>query len=253
METDLHVHTFFSPCALATMSFNAVLEAAERAGVREIGLTDHPHRAGLARHHRALHAARADYRGPVRVWIGAELEVAGMGRLVIPPATLPHADYLVAAPSHYDVVGNPPVLHPQDPFEWADRILTDMENVPGSGARTIAHPFFVHSLVVRPPPGMRLPNIDDVLAEIRPKRLERLLERLATEKIALEISPRLSLHLGLESFIEETYRMAQAMGVRFTTGSDAHKPDDVGQLREAEGLVRRLDLGPADFWHPGMT
>lgn len=237
---------------MATMSFSAILDAAERVGVKDLGLTDHPHRPGLARHHRSLFAARAAYEGPVRVWIGAELEVGGLGRLVMTKTDLPQADYLIASPSHYDVIGNPPVPHPHDPFEWADRMMTDMENVPGSGARIIAHPFFVYSLVVRPPPGMRLPSIDDVIAEIRPKRMERLLERLAAERIALEISPRLSMHLGLESFIEETYRLAQAMGVRFTTGSDAHKPDDVGELRQAADLVRRLDLKAADFWRPGQ-
>jgi histidinol phosphatase-like PHP family hydrolase len=252
MERDLHIHTFFSPCAEPTMSFPAILAAAEKAGVQGIGLTDHPHRPGLARHHRALDAARGGYPGPVRVWIGAELEVTAMGQLVVPPSELPLADYIIAAASHYDIVGHPPVPNLEDPVAWADRLLTDLENVSGSGANAVAHPFYAYALL-RAVPGYPTARLDDILEEIRPKRVDRLLEMFAKESIALEISPRLCLHLGLESFIESTYRKARQMGVKFTTGSDSHRVSSVGQLGQAEYLVQRLDFGPGDFWSPEMA
>lgn len=252
MDRDLHIHTFFSPCADPTMSFPAVVEAAERSGVAEIGLTDHPHRPGLARHHRALDEARRAHAGPVRVWIGAELEVVGLGRLVVPPGELPLADYVIAAASHYDIVGRPPVPNLEDPVAWADRLLTDLENISGSGAHAVAHPFYAYALL-RAVPGHPTARMDDILEEIRPKRVDRLLEMLARESIALEISPRLCLHLGLESFIEATYRKARQLGVRFATGSDSHRVPSVGQLGQAEYLVHRLELGPGDFWSPSMV
>ena len=252
MERDLHIHTFFSPCSEPTMSFPAILEAAEKAGVREIGLTDHPHRPGLARLHRALDAARGSHQGPVRVWIGAELEVASMGRLVVPRSELPLADYIIAAASHYDIVGRPPVPNLEDPVAWADRLLTDLENVCGSGAHVIAHPFYSYALL-RAVPGHPTARIDDILEEIRPKRVDRLLEMLAREPVALEISPRLCMHLGLESFIEATYRKARALGVKFATGSDSHRVPSVGQLGQAEYLLQRLELGPEDLWNPSMA
>ncbi len=252
MDRDLHIHTFFSPCAEPTMSFPAILEAAQKAGVPEIGLTDHPHRPGLERHHRALDDARESHRGPVHVWIGAELEVIALGRLIVPPPELPLADYFLAAASHYDIVGDPPVPNLEDPVAWADRLLTDLENVSGSGAHVIAHPFYAYALL-RAVPGYPTARMDDIIEEIRSRRVDRLLEMLARESIALEISPRLCMHLGLETFIEDTYRRAKQAGVKFSTGSDSHRPATIGQLGQAEYLVQRLGLGPGDFWHPALV
>lgn len=234
------------------MSFPAILAAAETAGVMEIGLTDHPHRPGLARHHRALDAARDSCRGPVHVWIGAELEVESLGRLVVPPPELPLADYVIAAASHYDIVGRPPVADLKDPVAWADRLLTDLENVAGSGAHVIAHPFYAYALL-RAVPGYPTARMDDILGEIRPRRVERLVEMLARESLALEISPRLCMHLGLESFVEDTYRMAKQAGVKFALGSDSHRTATIGHLGQAEGLIRRLDLAASDFWSPTLA
>lgn len=234
------------------MSFPAILAAAEAAGLMEVGLTDHPHRPGLARHHRALDDARDSHRGPVHVWIGAELEVVALGRLVVPPQELPLADYVIAAASHYDIVGNPPVADLKDPVAWADRLLTDLENVSGSGAHAIAHPFYAYALM-RAVPGFPTARMDDILDEIRPRRVERLVEMLARESIALEISPRLCVHLGLETFIENTYRLARQAGVKFALGSDSHRSATIGHLGQAEGLIKRLELVPADLWSPALA
>ncbi|MCX7819181.1 MAG: PHP domain-containing protein [Kiritimatiellae bacterium] len=252
MERDLHVHTFFSPCAEPAMSLPAILEAAAAAGVAEVGLADHPHRPGLARHHRMLDRAREVQRGPVHVWIGAEIEVVGFRQLALPPAELPDADYILAAASHYDVLHAPPVPHLEDPVEWADRLMTDLENAVGSGAHVIAHPFYAYALL-HPPAGVHVAPMDDVLAEIRLPRLHRWLESVAEAGMALEIGPRLCVHLGLESFIENAYRQARQLGVRFSTGSDAHRPGAVGVLGQAEYLMRRIGITDRDLWSPTLV
>ncbi len=235
------------------MSFAAVLEAAEKAGVKEIGMTDHPHRRGLAQHHEAMDAARRESRSAVKVWIGAELEVTGIERLIVPPNELPLADYFIAAPSHYDVINYPPVPHMWDPVEWADRMMTDMENVPGAGARCLAHPFFTYPIVVRPPDGMQLPTIGEIFDEVRPKRLDHLLQRLAADRVALEISPRMCCTAIFEEFIENMYRRAREVGCRFYTGSDAHRLDSVGRTTpKMQALIQRLSLKEEDLWHPAM-
>jgi histidinol phosphatase-like PHP family hydrolase len=251
MKHDLHCHTFFSPCAERSMTVSAILEAAEAAGLEGIGLTDHPHRPGLARHHHSLQHARATSDSPVRIWIGAELEMAGFQKLVMDRRALPDADYVLAAPSHYDLVHYPPVDHLDDPVEWADRLLTDLENVPGSGAQGIAHPFFVYSIVVKPPVGLALPLMGEIIAEIRPRRLDHFLEKCAVEGVALEISSRMAVSAVFAQFMEQTYRRAHEIGCRFFTGSDAHCLDRVGQLGKAADIPARLGLTDADFWHPG--
>ena len=235
------------------MRFDRIVEAAAQAGLTDIGLTDHPFHEGLERHHEALDRARSRCRADLRIWIGAELEVVGMGRLILPPNRLPHANYLIAAPSHYDIEHFPPVPHLDDPMEWADRLLTDLENVPGSGAHAIAHPFFVHELMRSAHNGPRFPPLAEVLAEMRPKRLEHLLTVLAEHRIALEISPRIVVRADFELFMESFYRQAYRMGLRFLLGSDSHRPDTIGRLGRAEDFIRRIGLGPDDLWHPDLV
>ncbi len=252
MTGDFHIHTFFSPCADPAMSFGAILDAARAAGLEEIGLTDHPYRDGLDRHHEALAHARARLDGDApRVWIGAELEVIGLERLILPRAALPRADYIVAAPSHYDLVHFPPVPHFGDPVEWADRLLTDMENVPGSGADVIAHPFFVHALHLDAPESPRLPALADVLGEMRPRRVRRLLERIAEDGVALELTPRLTWNPVFLPFAEDFYRQALALGIRFATGSDSHRATTIGDLGDAAAFADRVGIGPEHLWRPG--
>ncbi len=250
MDRDFHIHTFFSPCADPAMSFAVIADTARAAGLKDIGLIDHPYRPDLQRHHAALNQARAQHDGAPRIWIGAELEVVGMGKLIMSPADLPHADYILAAPSHYDLIHYPPVPHLDSPIEWADRLLTDMENVPGSGAHAMAHPFFVYALHVAAPEGMVLPRLEDVLAEIRPKRVEWLLERLAEAEIAIEISPRLSLNPAFAPFAQWFYKEAKQCGIRFLFGSDSHRPNTIGTLGKARAFAEGLDLGPEHLWYP---
>jgi len=235
------------------MSLDRILEAARAAGLRDVGLTDHPFHEGLPHHHEALARARAEREAAaINVWIGAELEVVGPERLILPPERLPLADYLLAAPSHYDLEHFPPVQNLNDPMEWADRWLRDIENVPGSGAHAIAHPFYVPEFVK--PSGTRgdLPPLADVLAEMRPRRLEHLLDRLVEDQIALEISPRAATHPDLEAFLESFYEKALRRGMRFLLGSDSHRPSTIGHLGRAEDLLRRLGVRDEHLWHPRL-
>ncbi len=251
MDRDFHIHTFFSPCAAPTMSLDTIIETALAAGLKDVGLTDHPFHDGLFHHHEALaHALAGRGKMPLRVWIGAELEVLGPEQLVIPAARLSRAEYLIAAPSHYDFEHFPPVPHLEDPMEWADRMLTDVENVIGSGAHIIAHPFHVHEFVASAGGHWHLPPLAAVFAEMRPRRLENLLDRLAEDRIALEISPRVAAHPALEAFLEDLYRKALRRGIKFSLGSDSHRPQTIGQLRGAADFVRRLGIGEEHLWHP---
>jgi len=251
MTGDYHVHTFFSPCADARMSYHNILDAAEAAGLEEIGLTDHPFHDGLAEHHEHLFLARRRTASRARVWIGAELEVVGPGRLALSRKQLPRADYLIASPSHYDVERHPPVAHLNRPDEWAERMIADMENVPGSEASVIAHPFFVYALLVAAPNGaVRLPGIADIVNAMSPRRLAIMLEKLAAARLALEISPRIGFTPAFTLFMEYLYNEARKYNMRFSLGSDSHRPPTIGRLGAAQVFADRLGLRPEEIWRP---
>jgi histidinol phosphatase-like PHP family hydrolase len=235
------------------MTFAKIVSAAETVGLKDIGLSDHPFRRGLDAHHRAIEEFRASLESPVRVWISAELEVLSRGRLVLSAADLPLADYLIAAPSHYDLIHAPPVRNLSDPVEWADRLLTDVENVPGSGADAIAHPFFVMALQTGGDPQWGLPFMSQVLGEMRTKRLERLLDQLAQDHVALEISPRLTYLPVFEQFMSSLYQKARSRGMRFLLGSDSHRATTIGQFDKLAVFMRKTGIGPEDLWHPSMS
>lgn len=235
------------------MTFPAIVEAAAAAGLAQIGIADHPFRRGLGRHHEALAEYRAVSPAPVRIWIGAELEVAGPARLILDPARLPLADYILAAPSHYDLANAPPVRDLRDPVEWADRLLTDIENVPGSGADAVAHPFFVMALQTGGDGVIRLPFLSEILNEMRPRRLDWMLGRLADDGLALEVSPRLTYLPVFERFMIRLYRKARARGVRFLLGSDSHRVSTIGGFQKIRRFLDHAGIGPADLWHPGLS
>jgi len=67
---DLHVHTALSPCAAAEMTPPAILLAAERRGVRVLGVVDH----STARNAWAVVEAAPAFE--VRVFVGLEVESA---------------------------------------------------------------------------------------------------------------------------------------------------------------------------------
>lgn len=253
MDRDLHIHTFFSPCAEQTMTFDRIVQEAEKAGLKDIGFSDHPFRRGLDRHHEAIRDFRETLQSTVRVWIAAEVEVVARGQLILTSRDLPLIDYLIAAPSHYDLIHSPPVRDLSDPVEWADRLMTDMENVPGSGADAVAHPFFVMALQTGGDPKWELPFMSQVLGEMRTRRLEWMLDRMAEDGLALEISPRLTYLPIFEQFMGSFYQKAKERGMRFLLGSDSHRPATVGQFEKLVAFMRKNGIVPEDLWHPSMS
>lgn len=235
------------------MTFSAIVSKAESAGLKDIGISDHPFRHGLAKHHQAIATFRKSMDSPVRLWIAAELEVVALGQLVLSSEQLPLADYLLAAPSHYDLIQAPPVRNLSDPLEWADRLLTDIENVPNSGADAIAHPFFVMALQTGGDPAWGLPFMSQILSEMRPKRLEWGLDRLAADQLALEISPRLTYLPVFEQFMSVYYRKAKSRGMRFLLGSDSHRVSTIGDFDKLQAFMKGAGIEPSDLWHPEMS
>lgn len=251
IKEDLHVHSRFSHCADHDMNFSTMVGRALERHIETIGFTDHPHNNGLAAHHVELASFRERCAAPISILIGAELEVIAPGRLIVDPADLPLADYLLAAPSHYDLASDPPVDDLRDARQWGHRILRDFQWVLGSGAAGVAHPFYVFYLIVRDADEEVLPHVGEVLECIDVDTLQRTLEAMRDEGIALELSRRLNSHPTFEEFMGIVYAMARDIGVRFFTGSDAHQLDVVGMFPESlRQFIDSLDLKEEHLWHP---
>ncbi|MDZ4199049.1 MAG: hypothetical protein U1E27_07170, partial [Kiritimatiellia bacterium] len=117
----------------------------------------------------------------------------------------------------------------------------------------IAHPFFVMALQTGGDPQMKLPFMLQILNEMRPKRLDWMLDRLAEDHIALEISPRLTYLPVFQEFMAGLYRKARTKDIRFLLGSDSHRLITVGQYDKLLGFVQSIGIGPEDLWHPEMS
>lgn len=249
MEYDWHIHTVFSPCAARDMEFSAIVAKALERGLRGVGFTDHPFRRGLAKHHLEIDEYRKKLYAPIDIFIGAELEVAGPGRLVIDPEDLPVADYIIAAPSHYNVLQEEPVENMSDARQWSERLLMDFRNVLGSGADIIAHPFHVYSLQYNLPAGIGFPPLGDVLKLMDRERLRGIMKRLAEEGVALEISRRAHSDPALRSFLEGVFLEYKEYGGKFSLGSDAHSLDRVGVLgSDTENILAAAGVSREDLW-----
>ncbi len=249
MKHDWHIHTFFSPCASPDMRFSAIVAAALDAGLESVGFSDHPFREGLAAHHEKIDEFRRKMYVGVKVFISAELEVIGPGELVLDPADLPLADYIIAAPSHYNVLKDPPVEDMTDADQWAVRMVNDFANVAGSGADIVAHPFYAYSVIFNEPKGMGLPSIESVLHAIDRTKLRDALEAISADGVALEVSYRAHSHPALKGFLQGMFLEAREFGIKFSFGSDAHRLQSVG-LFEARTMefMEGIGLREEELW-----
>ncbi len=230
---------------------SAIAGRALEMNLESIGITDHPHQDGLDWHHDELASFRERCAAPLRIYIGAELEVIAPGRLVIDLAKLPLADYLLAAPSHYEIESDPPVDDLRDPRQWAKRLQRDFQWVLGSGASGVAHPFYVFNLIAGYPEHIGLPHVGEVMERLDIDVLRHVMAGMEREGIALELSRRVNSHPTFEEFMGILYGMAKEIGVLFFTGSDAHKIDAVGVFETPlRRFMSRLGISESDLWSP---
>ena len=241
MIKDYHMH----PALLCTSEerFDAFVEQACRAGLEEICITDHmpllcstsadriPH-GQVAAYCRAVRALAEKYRGRISIRVGIEIDFHPSVRGEI-ERVLREGDFdYVLGSSHLHVIdGGEAVRRCAGRNAFASESIRNTEAAAASGYfDAIAHFDMFRWVFLKPD---RYPLADDGYCEERHlEEIDRALDAVRAAGLRLEINPHLT---GAAGTLEATYpslpilRMALEKGLRFSFGSDAHRPAQVGE------------------------
>ncbi len=232
IPADLHIHTALSACAGEEMKPPAILLAAERVGVKIVGVVDH----GTARNAGAVLSAAEAF--DVRVFVGLEVEtVEGVHILTLfddLDATMDMdsavANHLPDRPNREDVLGEQHLLD-----EWGDEIGRDERLLLTAADLTLQQV----AAMAAARGGMSIPaHIDRSPNGLLPV-LGFVPPRLQVE--LFEVSP----HMG---FVEARRKWPELSELPLVTGSDAHCIADIGRSVSAVAAELLTADGPARRW-----
>jgi len=219
LRADLHMHTTWSD---GRNSLEEMADAALKAGLRVLAVTDHSRSLGVAgglsieqwgAQHAEVERLQVKLQGRLRILHGAEVEILPDGSLDFPGDVLARMDVVIAS------------LHAgmHQPGDAATaRILTALEN---PWIDILAHP--TGRLLGRRE-GMQLD-------------MEAIFRSAAQQRIALEINAHPE-RLDLNDILA---RRAVELGCLLAVNSDAHSQDQFSHLRYGTSVARRGWVTPA--------
>ncbi len=244
-DTDLHVHTFRSPCGKDEMVPADILRVALDKGLDRLGITDHfypmtdPFEIEETRI--AFEEAQFLTGNPVELLFGCEVEVSGPGMIAAGPELAESLDFVMAGTTHFQNKGITDFPEGLDDVQKAFYVLETFQYaVTLPWINVIAHPFFVHPTVLTP-------GAVDVLENYQ---LRPALEIAKENGIAMEISRRIYHMPEQFIFAARFYALCKEIGLKFTIGSDAHQLQDIGNVLVLRPFIKEMGLTEADFWVP---
>ena len=236
---DLHTHTLYSH-GRGSVRDNVFM--AQKRGLRLVGISDHGpgmlfglgvNRAGTLLHIKDLTRQLAPEFSGIRILAGVEANVISTdGRLDVPKKILRQLDYVMAG------------LHLQIwPASLADGRKLVLDNLVGArlsqrlaqrarveNTKALVEAIHKNDIDVITHPGLKL--------SINTWELARA---AAARGTALEINA------GHRQVTVEFILLARRAGAKFILGSDAHRPERVGQLDYAVELARKAGLEADDI------
>ena len=220
---NIHAHTNVSGCGKPHSTVEAIVAAAEEAGLDTVGITDHliwP-LDEIERDFDKTRRAIAAVKSPVKVLMGAEVDMIHPRRLAATPEFVDSLDYMIVPVNHFMPQFR---VFPQDRTEegYARWHLELAEQAVEVGATVIAHPFvflakdFLHG---------RMADPERLYAAYDREELRRVFGKAAERGTAFEIN---TAKQPPAEFLGEVIAIAQREGMKFAIGRDSHAPEAVG-------------------------
>lgn len=268
-DCDYHVHTIYSGHSGTEMFIPAVMARAAELGLRRVLIVEHVPETMTAASRtpaewlsgrgdrtviKAILSEVRPRRGQipgVEFLVGAEVDADPErmdGSLML--ADLADLDAVVAAthllPGGEAFWFNPPETPEAERGELLDRWLAWIENV-------VANPKV--NILAHPGAELAAAGLAGGFGEAFRSSFRPVLTAMAARETAFELNEALLRRLGDEELAgyAELVKLARKCGVRFTTGSDAHRGEHLGAFRKVPELAGRAELAAADFWHPELA
>lgn len=235
LTADYHTHTYFSH---GRGSIECNVRQAIQKGLTRVALTDHGFSQPLmgmtgeklTHMRRIVQELNRKYRGQIEILLGVEANVISMdGRIDVPEKYLPMLDIL-------SVGLHRAVLTTSQPFVWRVKWALNASKV-FVGLRERLAAACTEALIA----SMQRHRVDFVThpGYHYPVRIEPLARAAAQTGTAIEIN---GAHCRPDA---DALRAALPSGCAFIIGSDAHRPERVGDFGGAVDLAVRAGIPPA--------
>jgi len=249
IRQNMHVHTWLSLCAKEGMTLARIAAEAEAAGLEVIGISDHMDEPDWMRERVILRSRwmLQDVETPVRFLMGSEVTALGPGVFALSEETAEALDYVAVSCDHYhlEATENPTDRSPAGYARHYLQMLEGALNFPWTDL--ISHPW-----------GLTKVRVDhafrrEAMALYDRGEIARLLALAAEREIAFEMKPPVA--AAFPEFFAEIVESGRAAGVRFSLGSDAHQPHEVGyggpeHMAEAVSTLDAIGLREDDLFDP---
>lgn len=241
-SVNYHIHTSLSRCGRKEMTVPAIIEAAKRAQLREIAITDHIHpgeNAYIKRNLEILTPQVSAIQSEIKIHIGAELSAYGVKKYTLQYAKrLPPLQYRLYAHNHYQMDG---WEQPEDasPSGYKEHCKRTLQNVIRSGkAQCLAHPF-IDKYIVREFEDIYGFTYNCVTSLWTENELGDLLQLGKDHNVAWELNT--SYFSVYPDLFYKYYNIGKEIGVCFHTGTDAHSLAAIDPTPGKEVLKRILN------------
>lgn len=222
-----------------------ILPLADERGITRLAFTDHLYQftdpADLDETRMAVDEYQLLTGNNIEVFYACEAEFMGPGRTAGSPELAEQLDFVMAGTTHFQNKGITEFPEGLDDFEKAHYVLKTFEfAVSQPWVDVIAHPFFVVPNALTAGAVEVLDNF-----ELRPA-----LEIARENEIAMEISRRIYHTPEQTIFAARFYALCKEIGLKFTIGSDAHRLEDIANIRQLKPFIKAMELSEEDFWLP---
>jgi DNA polymerase (family 10) len=206
---DLHIHSEFSPCSRDT-TIESIVTVAEKKGLKKIAITDHGRVSRpdwLAKYLNEIDRVRK--KTHLDVLTGMEVDIKPRGRLAVEANALRDLDVIIAALHWIPVLD---ILRKRSISSEYEAMI--LEALDANHFHILAHPTGLFWT-----------------KRIQSETLDKVIDRLKKEKIAVEINrhhndPSLAF---LEKCVEA--------GLSLTPSSDAHRLEEIGDFTWFENRI----------------
>lgn len=219
--SNYHIHTHFSRCGKNEMHLKAIIAEAEKAGLKEIAITDHIHPGEELKMKRIIPILRRKLTKldtDIKVYIGAELSAHGVHKHTKLREDTP-VDYRLYSHNHYHMFGwEQPKGH--TPEDYKEHCRKSLEHIILSGdADCLAHPFCDYYIVREfdDKYGFTYNCITSLWTE---NEIGDLMELAKTYEVAWEIN--VAMLKKYPDFAKKYFALGKENGVCFNAGTDAH-------------------------------
>lgn len=238
-STNYHIHTFLSRCGKKEMTLPAIAAAAERAGLREIAITDHIHpfeTPKLRRNRRILAPQREKLQTQVKTYLGAELSAHGAKKYTLQYSDFP-LEYKLYAHNHYHMRGweQPEDRSPAGYKEHCKQVLWTA--IASGKPDCFAHPF-IDRYIVREfgeDYGFTPGCITSLWTE---NELGDLMTAAKEKKIAWELNT--TVLRSYTAFMRMYFHIGKEIGVCFHLGTDAHILENIDPAPYKEFFIKNI-------------